>query len=89
MSRLRPLSLAALLLAPLVLAGCGPNLFERISGFWSLGCCGTVVVVLDVLALFELVGSSRSTQDKVLWALFIIFVPVLGCICYYLFSGRD
>ena len=69
-----------------MLAGCGPNLFERVSNFWTLSCCGVVVVVLDILALIELAGSTRSTGSKVLWALLIILAPVLGCILYYFFG---
>ena len=80
------LSLASLSLMALLLAGCGPNLFDRIGGFWSLGCCSAIVVILDVLALIELVQSTRSTQDKVLWAAIIILFPFLGCIAYYFFG---
>ena len=82
------LSLAGLGLMTLLLAGCGPNLFDRIGGFWSLGCCSAIVVILDVLALVELVKSERTTQDKVLWAVLIILFPFLGCIAYYFF-GRE
>lgn len=71
-----------------MLAGCGPNLFERVSNFWTLSCCGVVIVVLDILALVELAGSSKSVGSKVLWALLIILAPVLGCILYYFF-GRS
>ncbi len=77
----------ALVGSTLLLAGCGPNLIERIGNFWALSCCGVVIVVLDILALLELAGSSRSTGDKVLWALLIVFFPLLGCILYY-FVGR-
>ena len=80
------LSTAALGMLTLLLAGCGPNLFERIDRFWTLGCCGTVVVVLDVIALVELAGSTRSLGNKLLWAFIIIFFPVLGCILYYFFG---
>ena len=89
--RRRPLLATAVLLTPLalLLAGCGgDNLIELATDFWSLGCCGTVVVILDILALVELAGSRRSTGNKVLWALLIIFAPLLGYILYYLF-GRD
>ena len=79
-------SAAAFLLAAVVLSGCGPNLFDRIGNFWTLGCCGTVIVILDVLALIELAGSARSTGSKVLWAMLIIFFPVVGCIIYYFFG---
>lgn len=71
-----------------VLAGCGPNLFERVGNFWTLGCCGGLIVILDIIALVELAGSARSTGNKVLWALLIIFFPILGCILYYFF-GRS
>ncbi|MEF8816535.1 MAG: PLDc N-terminal domain-containing protein [Salinibacter sp.] len=88
-SILRPLSLA--LLAPLtvLLTGCGgPNLLERIStaswGFW-----GTVIIVLDLVALVDLLGDgTRSTGSTVIWALLIVFAPVLGVILYFIF-GRE
>ncbi len=82
------LTIGLALVSTLLLAGCGPNLFERISNFWSLSCCGVVIVILDVIALIELAGSSRSTGDKVLWALLIIFFPILGVILYYFFARR-
>ena len=90
MSTLRFRSVPPLLLGlmSLMLAGCGPNLFDRIDNFWALGCCGTLVVILDIIALVEIAGSPRSLGDKILWALLIIFAPVLGCIIYYFF-GRD
>ena len=88
-STLRPLSLA--LLAPLtvLLTGCGgPNLLERIStaswGFW-----GTIIIVLDLVALVDLLGDgTRSTSSTVIWALLIVFAPVLGVILYFIF-GRE
>ncbi len=76
----------AFMLVTLVLAGCGPNLFERVGNFWTLGCCGTVIVILDIIALVELAGSGKTTGNKVLWALLIIFFPVVGCILYYFFG---
>lgn len=77
-----------ILAGTIVLAGCGPNLFDRVGNFWTLGCCGALIVILDVIALVELAGSGKSTGNKVLWALLIIFFPVLGCILYYFF-GRS
>ncbi len=81
-------SISVILLGTLVLAGCGPNLVDRIGNFWTLSCCGAIIVILDVIALVELAGSAKSTGNKVLWALLIIFFPVLGCILYYFF-GRS
>ena len=69
-----------------LLAGCGPNLFDRVGNFWSLSCCGGVIVILDILALVELAGSARSLGNKIVWALIIIFAPVVGLILYYFFG---
>ena len=84
----RPISLAAsaplALAATLFLAGCGPNLFERAGNFGSLGCFGIIVVILDIIALVELIGSSKSVSNKVGWALVIIFLSGAG-LCVVLF----
>ncbi len=73
----------------LTVAGCGPNLIQRIGlRNGSLSCCGIVVVILDIIALLEIAGSNRSAGDKVLWAAIIIFFPILGCIAYYFFGRK-
>jgi hypothetical protein len=79
------------LLVPLavLLTGCGgPDLIDRISQpRWGL--CGTLIIVLDLVALFDLLGEEgRTTLNKLLWALLIIFFPVVGVILYFLF-GRE
>jgi hypothetical protein len=79
------------LLAPLtlLLTGCvGPDLIDRITRpRW--GFCGTVVIVLDFVALFDLLGDgARGTTNKVLWSLLIIFFPVGGVVLYFLL-GRE
>jgi hypothetical protein len=83
--------LSRLLLVPLalLLAGCGgPDLIDRISQpRWGL--CGTLIIVLDLVAIVDVAGDeARSTTNKVLWALLIIFFPVGGVILYFLF-GRE
>jgi len=83
------LTTALLGLLTVLLTGCGgPNLISRMNNIWSYGICGTIVVILDILALLEVAGSSRGFGDKVLWALLIVFFPFGGLILYYLF-GRS
>lgn len=73
----------------ILLTGCaGPTLFDYVFNFTSNGICWAIVIILDIIALVEVSGSSRSTGDKVLWALVIVFFPFLGCILYYLFARR-
>ncbi|HEV8117336.1 MAG TPA: PLDc N-terminal domain-containing protein [Thermoanaerobaculia bacterium] len=48
-----------------------------------------VVLVLDVIALVSLLKSGADTGTKILWALLIILLPVLGMILYFLMGpGR-
>jgi hypothetical protein len=79
------------LLTPLalLLTGCGgPDLIDRMSRpRW--GFCGTLVIVLDLVALVDLLGDEmRETTSKVIWTLLIVFFPVGGVILYFLL-GRD
>jgi hypothetical protein len=47
------------------------------------------VLVLDVIALVSLLQSSADAATKILWALLIIFLPVLGMVLYFLMGpGR-
>jgi len=79
------------LLVPLavLLTGCGgPDLIDRLSQpRWGL--CGTLIIVLDLVAIVDLIGDEgRSTLNRVLWTLLIVFFPVGGVILYFLF-GRE
>jgi hypothetical protein len=50
---------------------------------------GLVVLVLDVIALVSLLKSSADTGTKILWALLVILLPVVGMILYFLMGpGR-
>jgi hypothetical protein len=79
------LPFAALSLLTLLLVGCGPNLIDRVTGPVG-GICGLIIVILDIVALVGLWQSGRSTGDKVLWTLLIVFFPVGGLILYYIFA---
>lgn len=84
--RLAPaLPLALLSLVPLLLAGCGPNLVDRVTGPVG-GICGLIIVILDIVALVNLWQSGRTQGSKILWTLLIVFFPVGGLILYYLFA---
>lgn len=83
--RFIPTALA--LVSAVFLAGCaGPNLIERLSFGWGTGTCGTIIIILDVLAILDVVGSDRSFGGKALWSLLIVFFPVGGLGLYYVFG---
>lgn len=82
----RLLPAALLFLIATVLAGCGPDLAQRMSTT-EWGLCGTVVVVLAIVALVDLLGdATRTFGNKVIWSLVIVLMPVLGVILYFIFG---
>jgi hypothetical protein len=83
-----PAALWALLgIGTVMLSGCGMNLVDRIQQpQW--GICGTLVIVLDIVALVDLIGDrGRSAANKIIWSLVIIFMPIVGVLLYF-FIGR-
>jgi hypothetical protein len=48
---------------------------------WSLW--SALILVLDVIALVSLLKSSADTGKKILWALLIILLPVVGMVLYF------
>ena len=50
---------------------------------------GLVVFVLDVIALVSLLKSGADSGTKILWALLIILLPVIGMLLYFVMGpGR-
>lgn len=61
---------------------------NELSMFNLSGFGGMIVLILDIWALVSIVGSTASTGRKVLWALLVIVLPVLGFILWLLFGPR-
>ncbi len=88
--RYRLLPTALLGVMTVLLTGCGgSNLADKLENPWGFGCCGFIILILDIIALVEVFGSDRDTTSKVLWCLLIFFFPILGIIIYYLFGRKD
>ena len=52
------------------------------SDFWQFGggFLGFVVLVLDLIVLFEVINSNRSLGGKLGWSASVFFSPVVGLI---------
>lgn len=48
------------------------------------GLIGILIVVLQIIALIDVLQSSMDNTRKIIWALIIIFIPLLGLIAYFL-----
>jgi Phospholipase_D-nuclease N-terminal len=50
---------------------------------------GLIVLGLDIWAIVNVIGSAASTLAKILWALLIIILPVLGFIIWFFVGPRS
>ena len=80
---------ALFVLCAMFLTGCGENLIGMAGSWEVLGCCGLIVLILDIIAIVEIAGSSRTTGAKFIWIIFIVLFPLLGLIAYYVFADRS
>lgn len=50
------------------------------------GILGLIILIADVWAIVNIMGSGASTGSKVLWTVIILVLPILGLIIW-LFAG--
>lgn len=46
-----------------------------------------IILIIDVVVIFDIVKSNKDTEKKVLWTIAVVFLPILGPLLYY-FIGR-
>lgn len=46
------------------------------------GLLSLIILVLDIIAIVNVVGSSISGREKFLWILVIVMLPVLGLLLW-------
>lgn len=49
---------------------------------------GLVVLVLDIVAIVDLLKSAKDTGKKVLWIILILILPLIGMILYFLLGKK-
>ena len=52
------------------------------------GLLGLVILVLDVIAIINVLKSGAATGKKVLWVLLIVLIPVIGMILYFILGNK-
>lgn len=53
------------------------------------GIGGLIILALDVWALISILGSNAETGRKVIWALIVLILPVLGFILWFFMGPRS
>ncbi|MCU9850231.1 PLD nuclease N-terminal domain-containing protein [Defluviimonas sp. WL0024] len=59
------------------------NMFEL------TGLGGLILLALDIWALISIIGSSATTGRKVLWALLVIILPLIGFVIWLIAGPRS
>jgi len=80
----RQLPLAALLLPLLVLV----SSCSRYNSDGSIATWGLLILVLDIVAIVNILNKPWDTGKKIIWAAIIFFFPLGGLLIYYFF-GRN
>lgn len=52
------------------------------------GIIALIVLILDIVALVDVIKSSMEPVQKLIWALVIIIFPVVGMIVYFLVGKK-
>jgi len=53
-----------------------------------VGIVGLIIMVLDVIAIVDVLKSPADTGKKLLWILLIILLPVVGMVLYFLLGKK-
>lgn len=49
---------------------------------YSGGIVGLIILIMDLIAIFEILNSNRTVSGKLAWSLLVFFFPVIGLIIY-------
>ena len=53
-----------------------------------IGIVGLIVLILDIIAIADILKSSMDTGNKALWIVLILILPVIGMILYFLIGKK-
>ena len=49
---------------------------------------GFIVLILDILAIIEIIRSKAKDTEKILWVLLIIFLPFVGLLLWWFLARK-
>ncbi|MCR4336726.1 MAG: PLDc N-terminal domain-containing protein [Candidatus Omnitrophica bacterium] len=52
------------------------------------GILGLLILVLDIVAIVDVLKSSMDTGKKALWIILILILPVIGMVLYFLIGKK-
>lgn len=55
----------------------------------AYGIAGTIIFLLDLFAIISILGSNKSTLDKLIWIVLIILLPLVGFLIWFFIGPRS
>ena len=52
------------------------------------GIFGLVVLILDIVAIVDIVKSTLDSGKKVLWVLLVVLLPLVGMVLYFVIGKK-
>lgn len=52
------------------------------------GLIGLIILILDIIAIVEILQSGRDIGEKLLWILLILLLPLVGVLIYFLIGRK-
>jgi len=52
------------------------------------GILGLLILVLDIIAIVDVLKSSMDTGKKALWIILVLILPVIGMVLYFLIGKK-
>ena len=49
---------------------------------------GLIILILDLIAIVEILQSGRAVGEKLLWILLILLLPLVGVLLYFLIGRK-
>jgi hypothetical protein len=53
------------------------------------GLLSTGILILDIIAIVDIIKSSKVTTQKITWIIIVLFLPVLGVVVYYAMGRQE
>ena len=53
------------------------------------GILGLLVLILDIIAIVDVLKSSMDTGKKALWIILVLILPVVGMVLYFLIGKKQ
>jgi len=52
------------------------------------GIAGVIILILDIIAIIDILGAGKPASWKLLWILLVLLLPLIGMVLYFLIGKK-